>query len=200
MNPSTDGIALLRGDRIFSLQLHDSSYVIGKVEKGFDFPSTAANRKLCLASPALTRYTSRSLLGELIRLGYLCGATLEFIGVTKRTRDLDRAEITVASAPTKKYLLESPILIDGQHIAIFLPADHAANPNAPVALLTSILVKGLLVDYSQTQITAAQHKILRPQKFIAVTYNRAHDNSFGRHDGVATVRCLNSVVYTHWCH
>ena len=96
-----------------------------------------------------------SLLGELICLGYLCGATLEFIGVSKHTRDLNTAEITVASASTKQYLLDSPILVDGQHITISLPAAYAANPNAPVALSTSILVKGLSVDYSQNQVTAA---------------------------------------------
>ena len=46
LNPSTDSVALLKGHGIFTLQLQDSSYVIGNVEKGFDFPSTTANRKL----------------------------------------------------------------------------------------------------------------------------------------------------------
>lgn len=169
------------------------------MEKGFDFSSTASNRRLCLTSPALTHYTSRSLLGELIRLGYLCGAILEFIGVSKRTRDQDTAKITVASAPTKKYVLDSPILVDGHHITISLPAAHIANLHAPVALSTSILVKGLSVDYSQTQIIVALHKLLSPQNILTVTYNHAHNDSLGRHDGVATIRCLNSTVYTHWC-
>ena len=51
LNPSTDGLALLKGDRIFTLQLQDLSYVIGKIEKGFDFSSTASNHRLCLTSP-----------------------------------------------------------------------------------------------------------------------------------------------------
>jgi hypothetical protein len=33
-NPQKDAIALLKGDRIFTLQLKSSDYVIGKVEKG----------------------------------------------------------------------------------------------------------------------------------------------------------------------
>ena len=140
-----------------------------------------------------------SLLGELIRLGYLCGATIEFIGVSKCTRDLATAEITVASVTTKQYFLDSPILVDGHHTTISLPATSIANPNAHVALSTSILVKRLLVDYSQNQVTTALHKLLRPQNIITVTYNRAHDDSLGCHDGVATIRCLNSTAYTHWC-
>jgi hypothetical protein len=121
LNPNVDGIAILKGERIFKLQLQDLPYVIGKIEKGFEFPSIAANCRLGLSSPILARYTSRQLLGELIHLEYLCGATLEFIGVSKRTKELESAEITVASAATKKYLIESPILVDGHLITISLP-------------------------------------------------------------------------------
>jgi hypothetical protein len=199
LNPNTDGIALLKGDRIFTLQLQDLNYVIGKIEKGFDFPSTAANRRFHLESPILARYASRNLLGKLICLGYLCGANLEFIGVSKRTKELESSEITVASAYTKRYLLESSILIANHRISIFLPAKIVANPHAPEALSTSIIVKGLPVDYAQNHITAALHKLLRPKSILTVTYNRASDDSLGRHDGVATIRCLNTVVYTHWC-
>ena len=199
LNPNTDGIALLKGERIFTLQLQDLSYVIGKIEKGFEFSSTATNCRLSLASPILSRYASRSLMGELIRLGYLCGATLEFVGVSKRTKELETAEITVASASTKKYLLESPILVDGHLITISLPAAHVANSNAPVALSTLIIVKGLSIDNSQNQVTATLHKLLRPQNTFTITYNQVHDDFLGCHDGVATIRCLDSAVYTHWC-
>lgn len=109
MNPSIDGLALLRGKRLFVLQLQDSSYVVGKVEKGFDFPSTAANRKLVLKSPVLSQFTSRDLLGELTRLSYVGGTNLEFVGVSKRTKDLEFAEITLASNKSKQYLLHTPI-------------------------------------------------------------------------------------------
>ena len=44
LNPSIDGIALLKGECIFTLQLQDLSYVIGKIEKGFEFLSTAIYR------------------------------------------------------------------------------------------------------------------------------------------------------------
>lgn len=45
LNPATDGLALLRGHRLFTLQLQNGEYVIGKVEKGFEFSSTANNRR-----------------------------------------------------------------------------------------------------------------------------------------------------------
>lgn len=112
---------------------------------------------------------------------------------------MESADITVASLPTKQYLLDSPILVEGHLISISLPAASPAHPHVPIALSTSIIVKGISVEYSQNQVTAALHKLLRPQNILAVTYNRAHDDSLGRHDGVATVRCLNAAVYTHWC-
>ena len=199
LNPSIDGIALLKGERIFTLQLHDLSYVIGKIEKGFEFSSTATNRRLSLASSIIARYASRLLLGELIQLGYICGATLEFIGVSKHTDEMETAEIIVASTATKQYLLEFPIQVDSHLISISLPAANTIHPNTPIALSTSIIVKGVLVDYSQNQVTATLHKLLRPQNILTITYNRAQDDSLGRHDRVATIRCLNSAVYTHWC-
>lgn len=136
LNPSTDGVALLKCERIFSLQLQDLSYVIGKVEKGFDFASTASNRRLSLTSPILARFSSRALLGELIRLGYLYGNPLEFVSVSKRTRELVSAEITVASISTKNYLLESPILVEGHLVSISLPTAQGTHPSAPIALST----------------------------------------------------------------
>ena len=95
-------------------------------------------------------------------MGYLCGATLEFTGVSKCTKELETVEITVASAATtKKYLIESPILVYGHLITISFP-ESTANPNAPIALSTSVIVKGLLSDYSQNQVTTALYKILCP--------------------------------------
>lgn len=109
LNPSVDGIALLKGTRVFTLKLQDSSYVIGKVDKGFEFPSTASNIKLLFKSLAPSNYTSRELLSELTRLSYIGGNNLEFVGVTKRTKYVDYAEVTLASDKSRQYLLHTPI-------------------------------------------------------------------------------------------
>jgi hypothetical protein len=72
LNPHTDGLALLQGKCIFMLLLR-SEYVVGKIEKGFDFNSTSFSRKIKIQSPILTQYNSRHLLAELICLGYASG-------------------------------------------------------------------------------------------------------------------------------
>jgi hypothetical protein len=54
------------------------------------------------------------------------------------------------------------------------------------------------MQHSQIQITTAVHKLLGAKNVVTVTYNRAQSDEFGRHDGIATIRCLNSAVYTHW--
>lgn len=137
-------------------------------------------------------------MGELTQLGYIAGANLKFIGVTKRTRELETAEITVASDSSKRYFLNTPILFAGYKLNITSSSiDRLLHPNAPEALTTSIFVRGLPVEYSQTQITAAIHKMLSPKNVLAVTYNRAEGDTMGRHNGVATIRCLNAAVYTY---
>lgn len=199
LNPSTDGIALLKGTRLFTLQLENSSYVIGKVEKAFEFPSTATNRKVLFRSPSLTQFTSRELLSELTRLSYIGGTNLEFVGVTKRTKDLDYAEITVASDKTRQYLLNTPIEFANHKLSITLPSSSQhTNKNSPDALTLSLLVRGLPVYRSQQDITAALHNLLGPNNVHSISFNRAEGDHMDRHDGVATIRCLNSSVYTQW--
>lgn len=121
LNPSIDAVALLKGHRIFTLQLQNGEYVVGKAEKGFELNSTAINRRLRLQSPALANLSSRQLLAELIKLGYASGSNLEFIGVAKRTKEQTTADITVAAENTFNYLRQCPLLIGGQRIHISTP-------------------------------------------------------------------------------
>ena len=110
------------------------------------------------------------------------------------------AEVTVASNNTKQYLLKTPIFISGEKLMIQIPSfEPLANPIGPEALSTTILVKGLPIEFSQIQVTVALYRLLGTKNVIAVTYNRAQDNPLGRHDGMASIRCLNAVVYTSWC-
>lgn len=200
LKPEIDGIDLLKGDRVFTLQLQNSEYVIGKVEKGFEFTSSAINRRLKLKSSILSSFSSRQLLGELTQLGYASGANLELIGVSKRTREQDTAEVTLASEGSKQYILEHPMSIAGHKITVTLPSsDSGTHLQSPDALTTSIMVKGLPLNVMQIQITTAIHRLLGPKNVISVSYEKAQDDELGRHDGSAMVRCLNAAVYTHWC-
>ena len=83
------------------LQLQNSKYVIGKVEKGFDFTSAAFNRRLKFKSEALSNYTSCQLFGELTQLGYISGTNLEFVGIAKSTKEQDTSEVTLAFETSK---------------------------------------------------------------------------------------------------
>jgi hypothetical protein len=197
LNPHTDELALLRGEQVFTL-LIKNEYIIGKVEKGFDFNSTSSSRKIKIQSPILTRYNSQYLLIELIQLGYASGHIMEFVEVSKRTPEQDFAEITLVAEETRTYLLTSPIFLEGERVLISTPPPPNSTQNLEEALTTSLIVKGLPMQHSQLQIIATVHRLLGARNVITITYNRAQSDEFGRHDGIATVRCLNSVVYTHW--
>jgi hypothetical protein len=196
LNPHTDGLALLRGERIFMFLLR-SEYVVGKIEKGFNFNSTSSSGKIKIQSLILTRYNSHHLLAELICLGYASGQVMEFVGISKQTPEQDFAEITLIAEDTKNYLLSSPIFLEGERVTVTTLAPSNSTQNLDAALTTSLIIKGLLMQHSQLQITATVHKLLGAKNVVTVTYNRAQSNEFGRHDGIATIRCLNSAVYTH---
>jgi hypothetical protein len=65
----------------------------------------SASRKIKIQSSILTKYTSRLLLAELIRLDYTSGKNMEFVGVSKRLTKQDSAEITLINEETKDLLL-----------------------------------------------------------------------------------------------
>jgi hypothetical protein len=127
---------------------------------------------------------------------------MEFVGVSKCTPEQDFAEITLVAKDTKSYLLSSPIFLEGERVTVTTLAPPHSTQNLDDALTTSLIIKGLPMQHSQIQITAAVHKLLGAKNVVTVTYNRAQSDEFGCHDGIATIRCLNSVVYTHWanCH
>lgn len=201
LNPEVDAIALLRGQPIFTLQLQNSEYVVGKVEKGYEFLSTTNNRRLQISGSILTTYNSRQLLADLINLCYTDSAHAEIVGVAKKFTDTSTADITITSFLTKQFLLNKTHQISNEPIQVVdisSPNDQS-NTTTTDALSTSILVKGLNIQYSQIQVSAALHQLIGARNIISVSYNRAQDDSLGRHDGVVTIRCLNSVVYTAWC-
>jgi hypothetical protein len=174
---------LLKGDRVFTLQLQNSDYVVGKVEKGFEFASTANNRRMGFQSPTLATYTSKHLLHELIKLGYLVGYDLEFIGVAKRTLEQNTAKVTVVLDTTKQYLLQTSIYILGNKVIIQIPSlEPSANPLGPEALTTTILVRGIPIELFQTQINVVLHRLLGAKNIVVVTFNRAQDDPMGRHE------------------
>jgi hypothetical protein len=147
LNPHTDGLAFLRGERIFTLLLR-TKYVVGKIENCFDFNSTSSSRKIKIQSPILIRYNSRHLLAELICLGYASGQVMEFVGVSKCTPEQDFAEITLVAEDTKSYLLSSPIFLEGERVTVTTPGPPNSTQNLNAALTSSLIIKGLPMQYS----------------------------------------------------
>lgn len=92
-------------------------------------------------STILATYISRHLLCELIRLEYLVGHDLEFIGITKCTLEQNITKVMVALDTTKQYLLQILIYILENKAIIQIPyLEPSANPLGPEALTTTILV------------------------------------------------------------
>jgi hypothetical protein len=195
LNPHTDGLAILKGKRIFTLLLK-VEFVIGKVEKGFDFKSQSSSIKIRIESPILLCYNSRHLLVKLIQLGYASCHHMEFVGVSKSSPEQDHVEITLVTEETRTYLLASPIFLKGQQVIVIVPLPPS-NQFTEDTLTTSLIIKGLPILHSQIQITVAVHRLLGAKNVITITYNHVQSDEFGRYDGIVRVRCLNATMYTH---
>ena len=99
LNLERAGISLLKGNRIFTLQLQNSEYVIGKVKKGFDFTSAAFNRHLKFKNEALSNYTSRQLLGELIQLGYILAPISNLLVLPNKQKNKTPPKLCLPQTP-----------------------------------------------------------------------------------------------------
>lgn len=149
----------------------------------------------------LNRFNSRQLLGELIRLGYSSGQSLEIIGVAKKSQEQVTADITVASERTKVYMTQYPLILNGDRITVTAtphPSSQAKTPGA--ALTTTVIIKNIPLQYSQSQVTLALHRLMGAKNMISISYSNADNDSIGRHEGTALIRCLNAAIYTYWSH
>jgi hypothetical protein len=82
-------------------------------------------------------------------------------------------KITVASETTKSYMLRTSIFISREKVMIqILVFEPSANHAGPEALTNTILVRGLLIEFSQTQIIVAIHRFLGAKNVVTVTFNR----------------------------
>jgi hypothetical protein len=147
LNPLTDGLALLKGDRIFTLQLKQE-FIIGKVEKDFEFTSTATNRKLKIQSSIFANYISRQSLSKLIRLGCMSGQQIEFAGVSKHLPNQDYAEITLITVETQQHLLQRPVFLAGEQVIVSIPTRNPSPNLSPNAFTTTHFIKGIPLDKS----------------------------------------------------
>lgn len=144
--------------------------MIGKPEKGFKFLPIASNRRLHLQSPMLSKLNSRQLLGELIRLGCASRYDLEIIGGTKHTTDYQTTtHIKIASEHTKTYVLKDPLIFNNNRIIVSI-TPHPSTPTATagVAVTAMLIVKNILLQYSQIQVTLALHRLLGAENILIV--------------------------------
>lgn len=79
------------------------------------------------------------------------------------------------------------------------PTNSTTRNTSADALTTTLIVKGLPLLYAQNQVSLAIHRLLGAQNVIAIYFANALDDNLGRHEGSATIRCLNASVYSRWC-
>jgi hypothetical protein len=91
-----------------------------------------------------------------------------------------------------------PIFLEGERVVVTIPSCGIGPNLSPNALTTTLIIKDLLLNKSQVQISDAVHHFMGTCNMTSITYYRAQEDKLGRHNRVATVRCLNSLVYSHW--
>ena len=82
-NPILDGIALLKGHRVFVIQMENGEKVIGKIEKGYELASKARDLRLHLKGDTLRHEHASTIFKSLVHKNYYSGHQHEYMGLTK---------------------------------------------------------------------------------------------------------------------
>lgn len=111
----------------------------------------ANNQRLQITGSAHSTYNSRTLLADLIRHCYKESRFAEVVGVAKKLNTTSTAEITVTGFQTKEFLIASPPILGGIPTIITDMPTLATHSQLQIqeALSTSILVRGLNIQYAQ---------------------------------------------------
>ena len=71
LHPKIDGLALLRGERAFTMTMGDGESIIEKVEKGFELITKVKNMRLHLKGKTIRNHKAVDILRTLMRDAYL---------------------------------------------------------------------------------------------------------------------------------
>ena len=113
--PEVDGVALLKGQRVFALAL-DGKLTIAKAAKGFSLTAPPDQLSTKITSHFLGFFEPHTILSKIIKDSFRRGLEFKIMQVRK-TASETHAFITAASPEQRDKILKFHVAIDGELLA-----------------------------------------------------------------------------------
>ena len=199
-NPMRDGLALLRGERAFVMNMGNGEPVIGKVEKGFELVTKARNMRLHLKGEALRHNSAIDILRTLMQDFYYDGREVEILSLTKADLGRDFAFITLTTEEAKLDLLNNGVTYHSEKLKVSLTKDKDVGNPSELRLSTTLVVSNLPQRESQSAITKSLKRVFGAENVTGISFGYQTNQADDRQSGWCHIQCLNAAVYTEWSH
>ena len=194
-----DGLALLRGEKVFVMSMGDGEKIIGKVEKGFELITKARNMRLHLKGEVLRDHTATDILRSIIRDSYYDGRELEILSLTK-SDDRDFAFITLTTEEAREDILNHGLTYHSERLTVSITKDKGMENPSELRISTTFVASNLPQRESQSTITQFLKKIIGADNITDITFGFQQKQGDDRQAGWCHIQCLNVAVYTDWLH
>ena len=196
--PLKDGIALLKGERAFVMEMENGEKVIAKVEKGFELATKARNLRLHIKGNTLRDDAAHVIFKELVRERYYAGKQLEFLTLTKPDPEKDFAFLTLATEEARDAILEGGLKYKYEKLHVNIPRDREAGNSSELRISTTLVVNNLPQKESQSTIVKTMKKLFGEDNIVGMSFGHASTLKEEKQYGWCHIQCLNAAVYTEW--
>ena len=198
-NPLKDGIAFLRGDRAFVMELEDGVKTIKKVEKGYELVTKARNLRLYLKGETLRHELASTIFESIVHESYYNGAQLEFMGLSKPVLDKDFAFLTLTTEETRDVILKEGLAYSNEKLLVSVTHDRNVGNPSELRISTTLVANNLLQQESQANITKVIKHTFGEDNVLGISFG-TNPNNTTKQAGWCHIQCLNTAVYTEWIH
>ena len=194
-NPLKDGIAFLRGDRAFVMELEDGVKTIKKVEKGYELVTKARNLRLYLKGETLRHELASTIFKSIVHESYYNGAQLEFMGLSKPVLDKDFVFLTLTMEEARDAILKEGLAYSNEKLLVSVTHDRNVGNPSELRISTTLVANNLPQRESQANIIKVIKHTFGEDNVLGISFG-TNPNNTTKQAGWCHIQCLNTAVYT----
>ena len=191
-HPSKDGIALLKGGRIFAIALENDTFTIAKVAKSYDSIASSNQLIVKINTDNIRNLVAHQLFKTVVEESLKRGHEFELTQVQKTARMTYGWLITTSPEQVEKIGCNKILVLGELFTPVISSSDQLSRDDVIRRNCLVLLAKGLNLTKLIEPTTTSLHAHFDIKNVVSMFYPRPTGKI---HHGIANIECLNSVVY-----
>ena len=191
-HPKQDGLALLRGTRIFAITLDNDKPTIAKTAKSYDPLASSSMLSVKINSETIRDLDAQQLIKTVVESNFHRGHDFEITQTQKTTGETYGWLVTTSPEQLEKISKSRIPVLDELLQPIVTRGDQISREDVVKRNCLVLIAKGLNLTKSMDSTTEVLKTHLGPKNVASIFYPRQKGST---HSGIANVECLNLAVY-----